>query len=184
MTVVNAILGNVSTFDTVVVVDQLQLTSAQRASAHFSAQTESGKTVRVSLPRGSELSDGDVLQVDDGVPVVVVAAPEDLLYVRPGDDPMLWWVACYQLGNLHRAARFLDDGILTPYDPLSLSILRGFGVSIERVNRPFVGKRFGAVQSHHGEGHSHAHSHSHSHSHDHSDGAADHNTGHATPKLR
>jgi urease accessory protein len=83
---------------------------------------------------------------------------------------MMWWVACYQLGNLHRPARFLDDGILTPYDPMALDILRRFDVVIESVNRPFVGKRFGAVQGHHhhdhhhGDGNVHADAHSHSRS--------------------
>ncbi|WP_439544231.1 urease accessory protein UreE [Hyphomicrobium sp.] len=149
MSVVTSIRGNVSALETGVVVDPLPLTSAQRASAHFSAPTARGKTVRVSLPRGTELHDGDVLEFDDGVAVVVVAAAEDLLFVKPAGDGMMWWVACYQLGNLHRPARFLDDGILTPYDPMALNILRGFGVLVERCNRPFVGRRFGAVQSHH-----------------------------------
>lgn len=168
MSVVTCVVGNVSALENGVALDVLALTSAQRASAHFSAQTTNGRTVRVSLPRGSELHEGDVLEVADGVAVVVVAAAEDLLLVKPGADTMMWWVACYQLGNLHRPARFSGNGILTPYDPKALNVLRGFGAVIERVNRPFIGKRFGAVQSHHhhhDEDHSHGRSHSHSHGH-------------------
>ncbi len=169
MSVVTSILGNIASLEQGMALDLLPLTSAQRASAHFTAPTTNGKTVRVSLPRGVELNDGDVLEVADGMAVVVAAAAEDLLYVKPSGDAMMWWVACYQLGNLHRPARFLDDGILTPYDPMALNVLRGFGVEIERVTRPFTGKRFGAVQSHHHHGggdHHHGHAgHHHAHSH-------------------
>ena len=178
MSVVTSVLTNIQTLDKGVALDTLPLTSAQRASPHFTARTTNGSAIRVSLPRGSELQDGDVLQVRDGVAVVVLAAAEDLLLLKPGADPMMWWVACYQLGNLHRPARFLDDGILTPYDPMALSVLAGYGTDIERVSRPFVGRRFGAVKSHHHHGGEHSHAHGHqefgsaigagqSHTHDH-----------------
>lgn len=149
MGVVTSVSGSIETLGKGIAIDMLPLTSAQRASPHFSAVTTNGKPVRVSLPRGSELQDGDVLEVVDGVAVVVLAAAEDLLLLKPGEDALMWSVACYQLGNLHRPARFLDDGILTPYDPMALSVLTGYGANIERVTRPFVGRRFGAVQSHH-----------------------------------
>jgi urease accessory protein len=42
-------------------IDPLMLTSDERASGHFTAETASGRVVRVSLPRGIELQDGDVL---------------------------------------------------------------------------------------------------------------------------
>jgi urease accessory protein len=159
MSVITSILGRVEDFPATLL-DPLLLTSQQRASGHFAASTSHGKNVRVSLPRGVELQDGDVLALEENTAIVVAAAPEDLLYVTARDKGVMWWVACYQLGNLHRPARFLEEGILTPYDPMALTILKGFGVDIERVKRPFVGRRFGAVQSHHDhEPHAHPHTH-------------------------
>lgn len=186
MSVIASILGRVEDYPERAL-DPLLLTSQQRASGHFAASTSRGTNVFVSLPRGVELQDGDVLSLEENTAIVVAAAAEDLLYVTARDKGMMWWVACYQLGNLHRPARFLDDGILTPYDPMAIAVLKGFGVDVERVKRPFIGRRFGAVQSHHDhEPHAHPHSHTgdvhgaHAHAHKHD---AHHHAHHRTTKA-
>ncbi|MFD1330947.1 urease accessory protein UreE [Methylopila musalis] len=150
------------------IVDELPLTSEERASAHFSAHTTGGRHMRVSLPRGFELQDGDVLLREGPTAVVVRAADERLLWLTPRSDAIAWSAACYQLGNLHRPARFLEGGVLTPYDPMALQMLRGLDVSIEETSRPFVGRRFGAAGAHHHhapshEGHPHHHDDGHHH---------------------
>ncbi|RUP10727.1 urease accessory protein UreE [Hyphomicrobium sp.] len=165
MGIITDILGRADSLQGIWVLDPLLLTSQQRSSPHFVAQTASGREVHVSLPRGTELQDGDVLAIQDENAVVVQAENEDLLFIRPSSEPIMWWVTCYQLGNLHRPVRFLDDGILTPYDAMALNVLQGFGCQIERASRPFVGRRFGAVQNHH-QAHSHGESRSHSDHHD------------------
>lgn len=183
MSVITSILGRVEDYPAATL-DLLPLTSQQRASGHFAASTSQGKNIRVSLPRGVELQDGHVLALEGNAAIVVAAAAEDLLFITARDKGMMWWVACYQLGNLHRPARFLEDGILTPYDPMAITVLKGFGVDVERVKRPFIGRRFGAVQSHHDhEPHAHPHSHTgdvhgaHTHSHKQdAHHAADHRT--------
>jgi urease accessory protein len=114
--------------------------------------------------------------------VVVRAAEEDLLLIRPKSDALEWSAACYQMGNLHRPARFLPDGILTPYDPMAAQMLSGLAVVVERVRRPFVGRRFGAAGAHHHHGeeapaHSHddGHAHgAHGHAHHHPRSGRDH----------
>jgi len=155
--------------------DPVVLSAEERVGAHFSAVTVGGRRLRVSLPRGTELMDGDILLFDGETAIVVRAAEEDLLLVVPGEDPVGWWAACYQLGNLHRPARFLAEGVLTPSDPMAEEILRGLGIAFSRVRRPFTGRRVGAVASHHGD-HRHSHGpthrhgdhHDHAHGHDHS----------------
>ncbi|MGA0533017.1 hypothetical protein [Hansschlegelia sp. KR7-227] len=146
------------------VVDALELTSEERASPHFSARTLGGRQVRVSLPRGTELQDGDVLLREGALAVVVRAAAEKLLWLTPRGNDVEWRAACYQLGNLHRPARFLAEGILTPRDPMVLQMLRGLDVAVEEVTRPFVGRRFGAAGAHHHHDTDHGH-----HPHDHGD---------------
>lgn len=169
------------------VVDMLKLTSEERACAHLTASTTGGRRVRLSLPRGIELQDGDVLYQDQALTIIVRATAEDLLLLRPGGDPVEWHAACYQLGNLHRPARFVESGVLTPRDPLVMQFLAGLNVSVTPVTQPFTGRRFGAAGAHHHpieahpkrhhsmhmqhdgleDGHSHAHSHIHDHAHDH-----------------
>ncbi|WP_020188318.1 urease accessory protein UreE [Methylopila sp. 73B] len=173
--IVTTILGRLGELPRAIVVDPLDLTSEERASAHFSAVTEGGRKLRVSLRRGTELQDGDVLLREGDLAVAVRAAPEDLLWLRPAGNVLEWWAACYQLGNLHRPARFLRDGVLTPRDPMVRQILAGMDVQIEEVTQPFVGRRFGAAGAHHHHPHDdhrhhHDHGHSHANGHDHSHG--------------
>jgi urease accessory protein len=81
------------------------------------------------------------------------------LWLRSGTTPLEWWAACYQLGNLHRPARFTEDGVLTPYDPMAEQILAGLDVVVRRVKQPFVGRRFGAAGAHHHHDDHHDHGH-------------------------
>jgi len=175
MAVITSILGRGEIATVGYGIDPLVLSSEERASGHFTAETAAGRIVRVSLPRGTELQDGDVLLKEGQWAVVVRAAEEDLLLIQPKSDALEWSATCYQLGNLHRPARFLPDGILTPYDPMALQVLSSLAVVVERVRRPFVGRRFGAAGAHHHHGedapaHSHddghapgAHGHPHHH---------------------
>ena len=149
MEIITHIAGRLSEMGWTDAIDPLELTSDERVSAHFVAETKGGRHVRVSLPRGTELLDGDVLCVDQRTAVVVKARDEDLLLLRPGAEPVIWWAACYQLGNFHRPARFRDDGVLTPDDPLVVQMVRRLGVAFDRVHGPFVGRRFGAAGAHH-----------------------------------
>ncbi len=128
-------------------VDPLELTADQRARPHFRKRTAAGVEVIVSLPRGSHLDDGDVLCLDNGVAVVVRAAPEDLLEVTPR-TAREWGVVGYQLGNLHRDVRFQDECLLTPYEHSTEQVLASLGVPCSRITRSFTGARYGAYTGH------------------------------------
>jgi urease accessory protein len=186
MDVVTRIVGRLADLkDKVTASDPLVLTSEERSSAHFVRSTEQGRTVRVSLPRGTEIADGDVLAIDAGVAVVATAAPEDLLAVTPRGAPIDWAAVGYQLGNLHRPMRFAEDRMLTPVDAMVEDLLQRMGVPFQRVRAPFVGRRYGSMtghhhdhdHDHHGHGHDHDHSHEHDHGHDH----GHHHHGHRHP---
>lgn len=143
-------------------IDPLPLTSEERASPHGSFVTAGGRRLRVSLPRGCELEDGAVLVLEEGLAVVVRAAPEDLLVVAPG-DALQWGLAGFQLGNLHRPVRFTEAAMLTPWDPMVVELLTRLGIAFERRAQPFVGRRYGAVGGHHHHDHDHGHHHHHHH---------------------
>jgi urease accessory protein len=150
--VVAAVLGRLGELNKPVdSVDELELTTAERERAHLRVRSRGNRELIISLPRGEELHDGDVVHLEGGVAVVVVAAPEDVLEVSPRTTRE-WALAAYQLGNLHRPARFLGDAILTPYDRSSAEVLRALGVPTRRATRDFVGERCGAIMHHHGHG--------------------------------
>ncbi|MCW5623264.1 MAG: urease accessory protein UreE [Burkholderiales bacterium] len=127
--------------------DPIELTADLRTRPHFRRPSLSGTEIVVSLPRGTMLDEGDVLQITDGVAVVVRAAPEDLLEVRPR-TALEWGVTAYQLGNLHRDVRFRDDCLLSPYEESTEQVLKASGVPYARVLRSFSGARYGAYTGH------------------------------------
>ena len=156
MTVVTAVLGTVETLrERIGSEDPVLLNSEERASAHLVGHSEGGRSVRISLPRGTELNDGDVLALDGTTAVVARAAPEALYVVRP-NEAYGWGVAGYQLGNLHRPVRFTDEGMFTPADPMVADLLARLGIAFEERTMPFVGRRYGAHGAH-GAHHHHHH---------------------------
>ena len=128
--------------------DRLLLTSEERSSPHMVGHTEGGRTMRLSLPRGTELNDGDVIAVDGDVAIVIAAAPEELFVVSPR-DAVEWGVAGYQLGNLHKPVRFTHNTMLTPTDPAVADLLHQLEIPYDRRMIPFVGKRYGSYVGHH-----------------------------------
>lgn len=140
--------------------DPILLTSEQRSSPHGVLESAGGRIVRLSLPRGSELNDGDVLAKDGETAIVVRAAPEALFSIAP-HDALMWGVAGFHLGNLHRPVRFTDTAMLTPADAKVADVLHDAGLSFEAIDAPFVGRRFGSYA-----GHDHDHDH-HGHHHEH-----------------
>lgn len=158
--VVERVLGRLADHEgSIREVDPLELTSEQRSRSHLRGYTKAGRELLVSLERGQELEDGDVLAVDDGVAVVVAAAAEDVLEVLPR-SPREWGVAAYQLGNMHRSVRFNAEGFLTPYEPSSEDLLRSLGVRHRRLQRAFTGERVtqsGGVHRHQHDDQGHDH---------------------------
>jgi urease accessory protein len=147
--VVSAVLGNLAELDRrIETVDELELTAEERERAHLRVRSTGHRELIISLPRGEELHDGDIVYVEGGVAIVVVAAPEDVLEVSPRTTRE-WALIAYQLGNLHRPARFLPNAILTPYDRSSEEVLRVLGVPTRHTTRGFVGERCGAFMHQH-----------------------------------
>ena len=153
MTVITGVLGSVADLENQIrEQDPLLLNSEERSSPHMLGHTVGGRDLRISMPRGTELNDGDVLALDGDIAIVVQAAPEELFVVSP-TDAFSWGVAGYQLGNLHRPVRFTEDAMLTPADAMVADMLGRTGIAFERKTMPFVGKRYGS----HTGGHHHEH---------------------------
>lgn len=127
--------------------DVVLLTADQRARGHGRLRSNAGRSVRVSLPQGRELNDGDVLVLEEDVAVVVQAADEDVLEVEP-ETARQWGIAAYVMGNLHRSVRFLEEVMRTPYEPSTATALDEVGVPHRRRSCPLTGERVRAVGAH------------------------------------
>lgn len=129
--------------------------------------TSQGEHVMVDLPEAVLLADGDVLLLEDGRAIEIVAAREKLHEVRAGADVPLRHLA-WHLGNRHLAAQIDEDRILIQRDHVIRDMLIGLGAKVTDTIELF--------QPVHGAYH-HAHGHDHKeddHGHAHGDHAHDH----------
>jgi urease accessory protein len=102
--------------------------------------TRGGTPVRILLPLGESLSDGDVLFDDGQTLIVLCVAPAEVLVVRPRDAAEMGIVAL-ELGNLHAPAEIVGDEIRVAPDGPVEAALHEMGVSYERQMCTFSPRR-------------------------------------------
>lgn len=140
--------------------------------------TNQGDDVTVDLPEPVLLADGDMLVLEDGRTIEIIASKEKLYEVRAGKDVPLSHLA-WHLGGRHLAAQIDEDRILIPRNRDAHAILQGLGASVTEVIERFQpvhgadhdhdhGHAHAEAHSHTSHSHSHSQSHSHAHSHGHS----------------
>jgi urease accessory protein len=129
--------------------------------------------VMVDLPETTQLEHGDVLELDDGRLVEVIAAEEALMEVTGHSAQELAELA-WHIGNRHLPAQIEAGRILILRDHVIRGMLIGLGAHVRDVHEPFQPVR-GAYS---GVGHGHAHGgpegHGHGHGHGHEHGSERH----------
>jgi urease accessory protein len=123
--------------------------------------TNQGDKVMVDLPEPVLFADGDVLVLEDGRTIEIIAAKEKLYEVRAGADVPLRHLA-WHLGNRHFVAQIDEDRILIHRDHVIRAMLEGLGANVTEVIERFQPVH-GAYHSH---GHGHDHHSQHGHKHD------------------
>ena len=118
--------------------DLVRLDWETRQKCRQRLRTEAGREIGLALPTGTRLSPDDVLYRDADVEIVVEGKPEKVFALRL-EKREAFGLACYQIGNLHRAIGFDDGVILVPYEPvLEKQLIRlGFTYTVEE--RVFTG---------------------------------------------
>ena len=122
---------------------------------------EGGGSVLVDLPHTVAFETGDVLVLEDGRVVEVIAGAEKL-YAVSARDPQHFAELIWHIGNRHLPCQIeADKGrFLIGADHVIKDMLLGLGATIEEVSEPFSPVR-GAYG---GNGHSHHHgAHGHHH---------------------
>lgn len=165
------------------VADTVILDYAQRSTANISVASVKGATIDIDLRLPAWLRTDDLLLLDDGTLVEVVAAPEPLIEARAGDLSGLARLA-WHLGDRHIAAQLLTNRIRAQRDDATETLLAALGAKLTMIDAPFEpeGGAYAAPSAHgHGHDHDHhGHDHGHAHDHKHDENCGhDHGHGHA-----
>ena len=171
-----------------------------RQKSRFDATDSTGRALGVFLPRGTVVRGGDVLVVEDGSLVRVIAAPQPVLRITHCTEhgtPFDLVRAAYHLGNRHVPIELRPDHLKIEPDHVLADLLRAMHLIVHEATlafEPESGAYAAQGQAHHGHAHGHdhaqepvatkerAHDHGHDdghandHAHDH--GAHGHDHGH------
>ena len=141
------------------VADTLILDYAQRSARKFAATGVKGLSVEIDLHEPRRLRTDDLLELDDGTLVDVVAAPEPILEARVADAAGMVRLA-WQLGDRHVPVQVLANRIRVQGTEAAETLLKSFGVKTARIEAPFEPEG-GAYEAdaHHDRGHDHDHDH-------------------------
>lgn len=159
----------------------LELDWDVRQKSRFDATDSQGRTLGVFLPRGTAVRGGDVLVVEDGSLVRMIAAPQTVLritYCTAHGSPFDLLRAAYHLGNRHVPIELQPEHLQIEPDHVLADMLRAMHLIVNEVQAAFEpeGGAYGGHVTN--DGHSHyGHGHRHEHAH-HGEGAA-HPHGHA-----
>ncbi|OYX79349.1 MAG: hypothetical protein B7Y77_01995 [Bradyrhizobium sp. 35-63-5] len=182
--------------------DTVILDSAQRSAAQGLAVSVKGASIEIDLPGPVRLRTDDLLRLDNGDLVEVVAAVEPLIEARAADVSALARLA-WHLGDRHIPVELLPNRIRARRDDAVLTLLRSLGARVSLIDAPFEpeGGAYAApaaaghghhdhdhhdhdhhhddhhAHDHHGHDHAHRHDHAHDHKHDEHCGH-DHGHGH------
>jgi urease accessory protein len=117
--------------------DVVVMTAEERRWGRRRVVTVGGRELALALPTGSVLAPGAVLHVEADWYVVVEAAVEAVLAVRPRSSEEGLRLA-FEVGNRHFTLAVEGDRVLVPDDPAMEQLLRRLAVPFERTRAVFV----------------------------------------------
>ena len=143
-----------------------------RQKSRFDTTDSLGRHLGVFLPRGTLLRGGDVLVVEDGSMVRVLAAPQPVLRISAcptHGSPFDLTRAAYHLGNRHVPIELKPDHLKIEPDHVLADLLRAMHLIVNSVDEAFEpeGGAYSAAThaGHHHDGHDHGDEEHGDHSH-------------------
>ncbi len=146
------------------VIDTVILDYAQRSARKATVIGVKGGIIEIDLHQPARLRTDDLLVLEDGGLVEVVAAPELLIEARVPDLAGLSRLA-WHLGDRHVPVQVLPNRIRARHEAAIETLLMALGAKVIMIEAPFEPEG-GAYASSPGHDHDHAHGH-HDHHHDH-----------------
>jgi urease accessory protein len=152
------------------VADTVILDYAQRSAGQGTVTSVKGVAVDIALHGAVRLRTDDLLVLEDGSLIEVVAAAEPLVEARLADVAGLARLA-WHLGDRHVPVQLLPNRIRAQRDEAVEGLLAALGAKTALIDAPFEpeGGAYAPVQdhAHHDHHHGHEHAHDHAHGHDH-----------------
>jgi urease accessory protein len=130
VSVVTAGHGNAGIRDTVL------LTHDERRAPRGTVTGLRGTAIELALPAGTRLNHDDVVMLDDGSAVEIVARPEPLLEVR-ADDPAVLARAAWLLGDHHIPVEIHARYLRVSRTESVSALLRTLDVTVREMDAPF-----------------------------------------------
>jgi urease accessory protein len=149
------------------IVDTVILDYARRGERKIAVTGVKGGAFEIDLVEPARLRTDDLLLLDDGTLVEVLAAPEPLIEARAADVAALARLA-WHLGDRHVPVQLLTNRVRARRDAGVESLLKSLGAKVALINAPFEPEG-GAYAASHGHDHDHDHGHHHGHGHHHND---------------
>ncbi len=146
------------------ITDTLILEYEKRSAGAFIATGLRGGTFDLALDKAGRLSTDDVLELDDGTLLEVVAAAEPLIEARAPDISGLMRLA-YILGDRHVPVQVLPNRVRLRREAALESLLTSLGATLAMIEAPFEPEGGAYAASHSNEHHKHGHDHGHHHGH-------------------
>ena len=129
--------------------DSLTLAHDERRLRRKLLTLPAGEEILIDFPQAVTLGDGDVLELEDGRRVAVIAADEEVYEVRGRDAAHIARLA-WHIGNRHMPAQIEKGRILIRRDRVIRDMLIGLGATVtERVEH--FSPEHGAYQHGHGD---------------------------------
>ncbi|MEL6948540.1 MAG: urease accessory protein UreE [Pseudomonadota bacterium] len=116
--------------------DTVTLAHDRRHRRRMAMTSDAGQPFVLDLPDAVALRDGDVLALDDGSHVRVVAEAESVLEITAPDTDTLVRIA-WHIGNRHLAAELHADHIVIASDHVIADMVTGLGGTATLAERPF-----------------------------------------------
>lgn len=132
--ILDKILGNIKDMEDIHChVERIYLESDELLKRVLRVTSDHGHEYGISLPKGSEMRDGDILFNDGHNMVVISVKEDDVIVVTPRDINEMGEVA-HNLGNKHLPVQIEDGKIIIQYDYLVEKFLQDLQVNFERKN--------------------------------------------------
>jgi urease accessory protein len=148
------------------VVDTVILDYAQRSAQKSAVRGVKGGAFEIDLAQPARLRTDDLLLLEDGGLIEVVAAAEPLIEARMADLAGLARLA-WHLGDRHVPVQVLPNRIRAQREAAVEALLKSLGAKMTLIEAPFEPEG-GAYASSHAHDHArHDHGHVHGHHHDH-----------------
>lgn len=116
--------------------DTLLLDHEQRRNPSGMVSALRGTAIELTLPRGTILRHDDLLLLDDGGLVGIVARPEPLIEIR-ADEITLLARAAWLLGDHHVPAELSERRLRVRRSEANAALLEPLGLKLANIEAPF-----------------------------------------------